>query len=115
MAYFIIYLSSCVIFILISVLFCFCLLLLVYMLLIVESKAPHHTFVSEVPDVRHMERALIMLLDDFHSGKLRAFGEHVSIVSEYFIICWMSHRKGLLDGTNDRYSRAARTAGQVTF
>jgi len=34
----------------------------------------HHSFVSEVPDVRHMERALLGLLDDFHSGKLKAFG-----------------------------------------
>lgn len=35
----------------------------------------HHSFVSEVPDVKHMERALLGLLDDFHSGKLKAFGE----------------------------------------
>lgn len=34
----------------------------------------HHYFISEVPDVRHMERALLGLLGDFHSGKLRAFG-----------------------------------------
>uniref|UniRef100_A0A1Q3F6F9 Coiled-coil domain-containing protein 28b n=1 Tax=Culex tarsalis TaxID=7177 RepID=A0A1Q3F6F9_CULTA len=34
----------------------------------------HHSFISEVPDVRHMERALLGLLDDFHSGKLKAFG-----------------------------------------
>lgn len=35
----------------------------------------HHSFVSEVPDVKHMERALLGLLNDFHSGKLKAFGE----------------------------------------
>lgn len=34
----------------------------------------HHSFVSEIPDVKHMERALLSLLDDFHSGKLKAFG-----------------------------------------
>lgn len=34
----------------------------------------HHSFISEVPDVRHMERALLGLLEDFHSGKLKAFG-----------------------------------------
>lgn len=35
----------------------------------------HHSFLlSEVPDVKHMEKALLGLLDDFHSGKLRAFG-----------------------------------------
>ncbi|XP_030757512.1 coiled-coil domain-containing protein 28A isoform X1 [Sitophilus oryzae] len=34
----------------------------------------HHSFISQVPDVRHMERALLGLLADFHSGKLKAFG-----------------------------------------
>ncbi|KAG5891025.1 hypothetical protein JTB14_035217 [Gonioctena quinquepunctata] len=34
----------------------------------------HHSFISQVPDVRQMERALLGLLGDFHSGKLRAFG-----------------------------------------
>ncbi|XP_022913569.1 uncharacterized protein [Onthophagus taurus] len=28
----------------------------------------------KVPDVRHMEKSLLGLLEDFHSGKLRAFG-----------------------------------------
>jgi len=40
----------------------------------VDSNVPHHCFISEVPDVRHMERALLGLLADFHSGKLKAFG-----------------------------------------
>lgn len=44
-----------------------------------ERKVQHHCFLSEVPDVRHMERALIGLLDDFHSGKLRAFGKGCSM------------------------------------
>lgn len=39
-----------------------------------SANARHHCFISEVPDVRHMERALLGLLADFHSGKLRAFG-----------------------------------------
>ncbi|XP_055594521.1 coiled-coil domain-containing protein 28A-like isoform X2 [Uranotaenia lowii] len=30
--------------------------------------------IQRVPDVRHMERALLGLLEDFHSGKLKAFG-----------------------------------------
>lgn len=34
----------------------------------------HHCFLSEVPDVRRMEQALLQLLEDFHSGNLRAFG-----------------------------------------
>lgn len=41
-----------------------------------ESRSlKHHSFISEVPDVRHMEKALLGLLDDFHSGKLKAFGK----------------------------------------
>ncbi|CAH1183324.1 unnamed protein product [Phaedon cochleariae] len=39
----------------------------------------HHSFISQVPDVRHMERALLGLLADFHSGKLRAFGSGCSM------------------------------------
>ncbi|CAH1102810.1 unnamed protein product [Psylliodes chrysocephalus] len=39
-----------------------------------NSNTRHHSFISQVPDVRHMERALLGLLADFHSGKLRAFG-----------------------------------------
>ncbi|XP_020708219.1 coiled-coil domain-containing protein 28B isoform X2 [Athalia rosae] len=33
----------------------------------------------EVPDVRHMEQALLHLLEDFHSGNLRAFGKDCSM------------------------------------
>ncbi|XP_031343293.1 coiled-coil domain-containing protein 28B isoform X1 [Photinus pyralis] len=39
-----------------------------------STAARHHCFLSEVPDVRHMEQALLGLLADFHSGKLKAFG-----------------------------------------
>lgn len=39
-----------------------------------ERVLKHHSFISEVPDVRHMERALLGLLEDFHLGKLKAFG-----------------------------------------
>lgn len=39
-----------------------------------NTTARHHCFLSEVPDVRHMEQALLGLLADFHSGKLKAFG-----------------------------------------
>ncbi len=35
----------------------------------------HHSFISETPDVRHMETALLKMLDDFHHGKLKAFGK----------------------------------------
>lgn len=33
----------------------------------------------EVPDVRDMEQALLQLLEDFHSGNLRAFGKDCSM------------------------------------
>ncbi|KAK5645752.1 hypothetical protein RI129_004216 [Pyrocoelia pectoralis] len=39
-----------------------------------NTSARHHCFLSEVPDVRHMEQALLGLLADFNSGKLKAFG-----------------------------------------
>lgn len=44
----------------------------------------HHSFLSDVADVRGMEKALLKLLEDFHSGELRAFGEvhSVNLVSE---------------------------------
>ncbi|KZC11613.1 Coiled-coil domain-containing protein 28B [Dufourea novaeangliae] len=37
---------------------------------------------KEVPDVRRMEQALLQLLEDFHSGNLRAFG----MSNLYFIV-----------------------------
>ncbi|XP_031343296.1 coiled-coil domain-containing protein 28A isoform X3 [Photinus pyralis] len=37
-----------------------------------SSVRPRHP--HKVPDVRHMEQALLGLLADFHSGKLKAFG-----------------------------------------
>ncbi|XP_058453965.1 uncharacterized protein LOC131431978 isoform X2 [Malaya genurostris] len=39
-----------------------------------DAKTKPKKIPREVPDVRHMERALLGLLDDFHSGKLKAFG-----------------------------------------
>ncbi|KDR09859.1 coiled-coil domain-containing protein 28A isoform X2 [Zootermopsis nevadensis] len=39
----------------------------------------HHSFLSDVTDVRRMEAALLHLLEDFHSGKLRAFGKDCSM------------------------------------
>ncbi|XP_064628965.1 coiled-coil domain-containing protein 28B-like [Lineus longissimus] len=34
-----------------------------------------HTFLTDVADVREMEHGLLQLLEDFHSGKLQAFGQ----------------------------------------
>lgn len=39
------------------------------------KNAQHHCFLSDITDVRQMEHALLQLLEDFHSGKLRAFGK----------------------------------------
>lgn len=33
-----------------------------------------HSFLTDVSDVQEMENGLLSLLDDFHSGKLQAFG-----------------------------------------
>lgn len=34
-----------------------------------------HSFLTEVTDVYEMEGGLLSLLNDFHSGRLQAFGE----------------------------------------
>lgn len=34
---------------------------------------------KDAPDVKHMEKALLELLDDFHTGKLSAFGSGCSM------------------------------------
>jgi len=39
-----------------------------------SAKPPEHSFLTDVADVREMEKGLLSLLDDFHSGKLQAFG-----------------------------------------
>ncbi|XP_039767102.1 coiled-coil domain-containing protein 28A isoform X2 [Ornithorhynchus anatinus] len=38
-----------------------------------------HSFLTDVSDVQDMERGLLSLLNDFHSGKLQAFGNECSI------------------------------------
>ncbi|ELT97105.1 hypothetical protein CAPTEDRAFT_160603 [Capitella teleta] len=35
---------------------------------------PEHTFLTDVDDVRQVEEGLLQLLNDFHTGKLQAFG-----------------------------------------
>ncbi|CAH2100240.1 unnamed protein product [Euphydryas editha] len=43
-----------------------------------NNNRPKH-IPKETPDVKHMEKALLELLDDFHSGKLSAFGTGCSM------------------------------------
>uniref|UniRef100_A0A8C6U3N0 Coiled-coil domain containing 28A n=2 Tax=Neogobius melanostomus TaxID=47308 RepID=A0A8C6U3N0_9GOBI len=38
-----------------------------------------HSFLTDVSDVQEMEKGLLSLLNDFHSGKLQAFGNECSI------------------------------------
>ncbi|KAL0969407.1 hypothetical protein UPYG_G00227030 [Umbra pygmaea] len=38
-----------------------------------------HSFLTDVSDVQEMEKGLLNLLNDFHNGKLRAFGNECSI------------------------------------
>ncbi|XP_077587368.1 coiled-coil domain-containing protein 28A [Stigmatopora nigra] len=38
-----------------------------------------HSFLTDVSDVKEMENGLLSLLNDFHSGKLQAFGNECSI------------------------------------
>lgn len=42
---------------------------------VTQSSSPlQHSFLTDVSDVREMEGGLLNLLNDFHSGKLQAFG-----------------------------------------
>ncbi|XP_030629903.1 coiled-coil domain-containing protein 28A isoform X2 [Chanos chanos] len=44
-----------------------------------QSAPIQHSFLTDVSDVQEMERGLLSLLNDFHSGKLQAFGNECSI------------------------------------
>ncbi|XP_064618352.1 coiled-coil domain-containing protein 28B-like [Liolophura sinensis] len=41
---------------------------------VVKRPCKEHSFLTDVADVRAMEQGLVHLLEDFHSGKLQAFG-----------------------------------------
>ena len=45
---------------------------------VVQSSPLQHSFLTDVSDVREMEGGLLNLLNDFHSGKLQAFGKPAS-------------------------------------
>lgn len=45
----------------------------------VQSSPLQHSFLTDVSDVREMEGGLLNLLNDFHSGKLQAFGKATPI------------------------------------
>ena len=47
----------------------------------VTRPAKEHTFLTDVADVRTMEHGLLQLLNDFHCGKLQAFGMGSYIIS----------------------------------
>lgn len=44
-----------------------------------QSAPIQHSFLTDVSDVQEMEKGLLSLLNDFHSGKLQAFGNECSI------------------------------------
>ncbi|XP_058604910.1 coiled-coil domain-containing protein 28A isoform X2 [Onychostoma macrolepis] len=44
-----------------------------------QSAHTQHSFLTDVSDVQEMEKGLLSLLNDFHSGKLQAFGNECSI------------------------------------
>ncbi|XP_051578692.1 coiled-coil domain-containing protein 28A-like [Myxocyprinus asiaticus] len=44
-----------------------------------QSAPIQHSFLTDVSDVQEMEKGLLGLLNDFHSGKLQAFGNECSI------------------------------------
>lgn len=48
---------------------------------VVQSSPLQHSFLTDVSDVREMEGGLLNLLNDFHSGKLQAFGKITPIAA----------------------------------
>ncbi|XP_060139980.1 coiled-coil domain-containing protein 28A isoform X4 [Globicephala melas] len=64
-----------------------------------QSTPIQHSFLTDVSDVQEMERGLLSLLNDFHSGKLQAFARRIEFFhtetpfgrctrcSKYF--CWL--------------------------
>ncbi|XP_040285156.1 coiled-coil domain-containing protein 28A isoform X2 [Bufo bufo] len=52
------------------------------------SATIQHSFLTDVSDVQEMEKGLLSLLNDFHSGKLQAFSNECSIEQ-------MEHVRGL--------------------
>ncbi|TRY90381.1 hypothetical protein DNTS_009344 [Danionella cerebrum] len=44
-----------------------------------QNSQIQHSFLTDVSDVQEMEKGLLSLLNDFHSGKLQAFGNECSI------------------------------------
>ncbi|POI20238.1 hypothetical protein CIB84_016014, partial [Bambusicola thoracicus] len=45
-----------------------------------------HSFLTDVSDVQEMERGLLSLLNDFHSGKLQAFGKFLSLMLSFVLL-----------------------------
>lgn len=47
-----------------------------------------HSFLTDVSDVQEMENGLLSLLNDFHSGKLQAFGKFSSSIHYLHSLSW---------------------------
>ena len=47
----------------------------------VQRPCQTHSFHTDASEVQHMEEGLIKLLDDFNSGKLRAFGNFIFLTT----------------------------------
>lgn len=63
---------------------------------VVQSSPLQHSFLTDVSDVREMEGGLLNLLNDFHSGKLQAFGKITLIrVATKGIFCYRLKRKAV--------------------
>ncbi|KAF5920082.1 hypothetical protein HPG69_014450, partial [Diceros bicornis minor] len=51
-----------------------------------QSTPIQHSFLTDVSDVQEMERGLLSLLNDFHSGKLQAFGKQETFLCTVFFL-----------------------------
>ena len=55
-----------------------------------DRPTQHHTFLTDVADVRQIEQGLLQLMEDFQAGNLRAFGKFPSYVVFMYIIVLFS-------------------------
>lgn len=54
-----------------------------------QSTPIQHSFLTDVSDVQEMEKGLLSLLNDFHSGKLQAFGKQWMFVLTTFQLAYL--------------------------
>lgn len=68
----------------------------------VQRPCQNHSFHTDAAEVKHMEEGLLKLLNDFNSGKLRAFGSlhYLKITDFHFSFTFIFYRSRLQHGAD---------------